>query len=221
MRKLVYIFIVVGLFSVHAKGVDFQGQLFAGYDIGKGFDVAVTAEKFVKGLPLSARLGVSHATFDPGDAINARKIFINNNRGGTIKKSGSTIGARLDFLYPVRIGKTSLSYFYFGPRTVRFKANFKYIGNNEDFDVVSKHWGWGAGIESGFPISRKATFLINSGLEYFFASTLYGHDTSYSPNGEKNNQRENYEYADADAAINQPKIEFRLVLGLSYRLGKQ
>jgi hypothetical protein len=53
-------------------------------------------------------------------------------------------------------------------------------------------------------------------IEYYFSSRLRGHDTSYSPDGENVNPREEYTYNDANEAINRPGIEFRLMIGLQY-----
>ena len=105
-------------------------------------------------------------------------------------------------------------------RYASFKGNFKFIGDNEDFDVTSNHWGVGAGLEAGFPISKRINFVLLTGFDYYSSATLYGHDTSYSPNGEDSNPREDYQYSDADKAVNQPNFEPRIMLGFSYRVGK-
>jgi hypothetical protein len=208
------------IFYISGQTTEFQGNFQVGHHIGRAIEISVTAFDFAQGLPFAVKLGFDHSIFDPGNAIEARRIFINNNQGGTIKENGWIMGARLDFLFPVQILDSGESFVYVGLRNVSFKGNFKYIGNNEDFDVVSKHWGMGLGTQSGFTISRKVQLLITGGIEYYSPSTLYGHDTYYSPNGEYNNQRENYVYRDADNAINQPKLEFLLMLGVSYHFGK-
>lgn len=122
-----------------------------------------------------------------------------------------------DLLYPVQIFSIKQSYLYLGPRYVKFKSNFKFIGGNEDFDVKSNQWGIGAGIESHFPMNNKVDLVVSGGVDYYPSGTLAGHDTSYSPNEEAVNPREDYTYDDADNAINQPKVEPRLVLGVAYR----
>ena len=70
------------------------------------------------------------------------------------------------------------------------------------------------------PMSRKMNFMITTGADYYFSSTLYGHDTSYGPNGETANPRKDYQYVDADQAVNQPKFEFRFMLGVQYHFGR-
>ena len=59
--------------------------------------------------------------------------------------------------------------------------------------------------------------VLTAGLEYFFASTLTAHDTAYSPDGDDVNPREGYTYADADAAVGQPKLAPNLLMGFSSR----
>ncbi len=65
-------------------------------------------------------------------------------------------------------------------------------------------------------ISRRMDLTFNLGLDYYFSSTLKGHDTAYSPDGSSVNPREDYEYGDADAAVGQPKFRPRLATGLQY-----
>lgn len=96
----------------------------------------------------------------------------------------------------------------FGPRYSSFRANFKYVGGNEDFDVTSKQFGLGLGAESQFKINNKLNLLAAVGLDYFFNSTLKGHDTSYSPDDDNVNPRNDNEndnaqftYKDANKAI--------------------
>lgn len=137
-----------------------------------------------------------------------------------MQEKGTIIRFSFDFMYPVRFLSIPKSFIYLGPCYASFKGNFKFIGNNEDFDVTSKHWGFGAGLESGFPISKKLGFTINAGFDYYKPATLYGHDTSYAPDGESVNPREDYQYSDANEAINQPGLELRLMLGFNYRFGK-
>lgn len=216
---ILLLLILPGLFS-DIRAADFQGALSVGHDGGTGMTASVTLNHFAVGFPFAVRVGLGYSFSNPGDALAARKIFINNNQGGTIKKSGLTYRSLLDFLYPLKWKKLPNTYLFFGVRYVRFKANFRYIGNNEDFDVNSNHWGWGIGAQTGFPVSKKIDFVVNTGADYFLGGTLIGHDTSYSPNGESVNPREDYNYQDADRAINQPKLNLRLMLGLSYRFGK-
>jgi hypothetical protein len=222
MKKILLIlYSLLVLFLVQGSlAAEFRGGINLGYNGGTGFDINGTAYHFAQDFPLAVRFNLGYSVFDPGNANEARKIFINNDEGGTIEEKGSVYRFGLDFLYPVRLLKLPESYVIVGPRYDSFTGNFKFIGDNEDFDVTSNHWGIGLGLETGFPISRKFDFILNTGVDYFFASTLYGHDTSYGPDGQSNNPQEDYQYSDADDAINQPKLEFRFMVGFSYQFGK-
>jgi hypothetical protein len=218
------LFLVLGIICFFSPNQLPAADLYSGLNIGHygglGFDIYGSAYNFATGLPLGLRLGLGYTTFDPGNATDARRIFINNNQGGTVQEKGTFLRMGFDFVYPIRLFGLTGSSIYAGPRYGSFKGNFKFIGDNEDFDVTSTHWGLGAGIEAGFPMSSKINFTVTTGADYYFASTLYGHDTSYAPNGESENPREDYQYSDADQAVNQPKLEFRFMLGLQYQFGK-
>ena len=59
--------------------------------------------------------------------------------------------------------------------------------------------------------------ILTAGIDYYFSCTLSGHDTAYSPAGDDVDPREDYyTYADADAAVGQPKLTPLLMLGVSY-----
>ncbi len=198
----------------------FEGGARVGYNGGMGWQVTGRISEFAQGFPFHFRVNLGASYFDPGKASEARKIFINNNQGGTVEEHGRTFGMGLDFLYPRHFLGMSESYLFVGVRYASFRGNFKFIGDNEDFDITSTHWGLGFGAEGRFPIGNKMKFSLMVGMDYFFPSTLYGHDTSYSPDGEAINPREDYTYRDADRAVNQPGLEFKFMAGIFYRLGK-
>ena len=112
-----------------------------------------------------------------------------------------------------------------GPRYSSFRANFKYIGGNEDFDVTSRQFGLGLGVESHFKMNAKLDLVVLAGVDYFFDNTLIGHDTQYSPDDDNVNARNDNEngdveftYKDADKAIKQPELMPRFMLGINYHL---
>ncbi len=110
------------------------------------------------------------------------------------------------------------SYLYVGPRYKRFTANFNFIGGNEDFDIRSNQWGIGSGLESHLTVNQKFNLILTSGVNYMKENRLHGHDTAYDPNGTTGLERDTYTYADADNAINQPKLELRFMIGIAYKL---
>jgi hypothetical protein len=197
-------------------GTAFSVGGFVGYQDGLSFQAIGIAHNFARGVPFQARLRLARTSVEPGSAPDARRIFINNATNGTPKEKGSTWDFGLDALYPTG----ARSNFFAGVRHTRFKANFKYVGGNEDFDVTSSHWGLAAGMEAAYPVGAKMALVISGGAEYFFSSRLTGHDTSYSPDGDNVNPREDYTYSDADAAVDQPKLRPLVLLGFTYRLGR-
>ena len=176
-------------------------------------------------LPFELRGGVGYTFLNPGNALDARRIFINNNTNGSPEKSGRSIDYRFDFLIPKSVFGLKNSYLLVGPRGSSFKGNFKYVGGNEEFDVVSQQWGLGGGLETRFSMSSKLNLVIAAGLDYYFPSTLHGHDTSYSPDNDNVNARndnenndEPFTYKDADEAIAQPRFMPFALVGLTLNL---
>jgi len=188
---------------------------FLGYQRGLGFLLQGTVRDFAMGLPIQARLRIGRTSVEPGDPANARRVFINDATNGTPEEAGRTWDFGLDGLYP--IGATTD--FFGGLRYSRFKANFNFVGGNENFDITSSHWGLAAGVEASYPMGRKTSLILVGGGEFFFSSRLTGHDTSYSPDGDNTNPRQDYSYSDADKAVGQPTWRPVALVGVSYRLG--
>lgn len=196
---------------------EFAAGLQIGYASGFGIQAHGTAAGFADGFPLRPRLAIGYSSVEPGRALDARRVFINNNTNGTPEEHGRVWDFQLDLLFPVDLLSLPRTYAFGGVRHARFTANFRFVGGNEDFDVRSSHWGLGGGLESYFGVGPRIDMVFTAGLEYFFASTLTAHDTAYSPDGDDVNPREDYTYADADAAVGQPKLAPSLLMGFSYR----
>ena len=206
-------------FSTSVFADNFAGGFMIGYNGGLGFEGALKIGQFAQGFPFHLRIGLGYTSVsNPGKAWDARRIFINDNANGDPEKSGHYWDFSFDLLYKVSLFNMKEGYVYFGPRYSSFTGNFNFVGGNEDFDVTSGQWGLGSGLIAYFPISAKMNFTAAGGLAYYFASTLTGHDTSYSPDGEHVNARNDYDYDDANDAINQPRLEFRAMIGLSFVL---
>ncbi len=198
------------------SGPVFSGGLKVGYYGGFGLQLHGTVSNVADGFPMSLRLGLGYTSVEPGISAEARQVFINDATNGIPEEKGRQLDFRLDMLYPVKILSLPRAYVYGGPRHARFVGNFKYVGGNEDFDVISNQWGIGGGLESFFAMSPRVDLVLHFGVDYYFESVLTGHDTQYSPDGDNVNGRDGYTYEDADAAIEQPKFEPRLMLGLAY-----
>jgi hypothetical protein len=189
-----------------------------GVDGGVGGEADLTLDHFAGGLPVAARLAAGYHRMDPGRPLDARHVFINANDNGDPIESGHRWDLRMDAVwYP---GWMRNLWVYGGPRYSRFTATFDFIGGNEFFDVTSNQWGLGVGAEGRFPMSARTSLVLGAGLDHYWDSTLAGHDTAYNPDGTSVSAVDNYTYADADAAINQPQWAPRLTIGVGYRLGR-
>lgn len=191
--------------------------MMVGYNGGLGFEGSLKIGQFAKGFPFHMRLGLGYSSVsNPGKAWDARRIFINDATTGDPEKKGHYWEFSFDLMYQVGWFGMKEGFIYFGPRYSSFTGNFKFIDGNEDFDVVGDQWGIAGGLIAYFPISTKLSLVTSGGAAYYFKNNLTGHDTTYNPDGEHVNPRNDYGYGDADNAINQPRLNFRLMIGLSY-----
>lgn len=196
-----------------------------GYNRGFGAQISITALRPLESLPVQIRFGIGLTKLNPGNAADARRIFINNATNGVPEEKAKAFDYRLDFMLNSNFIDSESSKIVFGPRYSSFKANFKYVGGNEDFDVTTKQFGVGLGAESQFKMNDKLNLLAAIGLDYFFNNTLKGHDTSYSPDNDNVNARNDntnndaeFTYKDANKAIKQPNLMPRVLIGLVYKL---
>jgi hypothetical protein len=186
-----------------------------GFSGGIGVQLNSTFSNFAQGFPFSARIGISYIALDPGNSADVRKIFINDATDGVPEESGHRLDFRLDLLHQVDI-ITSNSYAFFGPRYSMFTGGFVYVGGNEDFDVTTNQFGVGAGLETYFRMAPKLNLVLSTGVDYYFSSAISGHDTAYNPDGDNVNPRHDYNFNDADNAVNQPKFDVRIMAGFNY-----
>jgi len=196
-----------------------------GYNRGFGVQTTLTAYNFGSSFPIDLRFGIGLTLLNPGNAADARKIFINNATNGVPEKNGRSFDFRLDFLFPKTIFGNSNSFIVAGPRFSTFTGHFDYVDGNEVFDVTSSQWGLGIGLENHFKMTEKLSLFLTYGVDGYLPSTLTGHDTSYNPdnnnvNPEENNQNDNnpFNYKDANKAIAQPFIMPRFMIGLDIKL---
>jgi hypothetical protein len=208
---LILMMLIIGLHSA-----EYSGSVLVGYNGGPGFEMNGRVGQFAEGFPLELQLAMAYTGLNPGNAADARRIFINNATNGDPKKSGHVWDFRFDFLYRLSWLNIKYAYLHIGPRYSMFTGNFKFIGGNEDFDVTSDQWGLGTGLNTYFPMGKKFYLNLTGGFDYYFKGDLTGHDTIYRSDGEHVNPREDYGYGDADSAINQPKFQFRLMIGVAY-----
>jgi hypothetical protein len=194
-----------------------SGGLSTGYDAGLPIQGHIMIENIAEGLPLAFRFMVgSSLMLDPGNPDAARRVFINENTNGVPQKSATRWVFGFDLMHKTSILSLNRAYFFGGVRYSRFTGTFDFIGGNEFFDVHANQMGLAAGIESYFRMSPRVDLFFSVGGEYYFPATLEGHDAAYSPDGTTVNQRENFTYSDASSAINQPKFQPRLLIGIGY-----
>jgi hypothetical protein len=218
IMKARLLIILVAFFSLIPRGArstELSANMMLGYNGGPGFRVGGMASEFAKGFPLSIDLAVGYTRMDPGDPLRARRIFINNNTNGTPEESGLTWDVRMDFLYKTSFSSIQNLYLLAGIRRSMFIGDFKYVGGNEDFEVTSNQWGLGLGARTTFPITRNLGLVVTAGVDYYFKSTLSGHDTEYTPENENVNAKEDYTFSDADSAIRQPGLSPVGMIGIS------
>ena len=232
MKPIVLVAIMLASFGSISYGQEnsrgaskFSAGVLIGYHRGYGAQANIKLHNTTNELPFELRLGLGYTILNPGNAADARRIFINNATNGEPEKKGRSIDYRLDFLFSKSIFGIPNSYIVLGPRGSSFKGNFKYIGGNEDFDVTSTQWGVGGGMESHFKLKEKMNLVIAVGLDFYLPSTLHGHDTSYSPDNDNVNGRNDNEnndtpftYKDADKAINQHRFMPYAMIGLNFAL---
>lgn len=202
--------------AIHSQKFLISSGFSLGYSGGLAGGVHGTLSNFTVGMPLSLRFSLGHSRVEPGKPAEAREIFINDATNGVPEQRGWRWDFGLDLRFPVAHSQSQATYAFFGPRYVIHTSNFKYVGGNEDFDVRSKQWGLGAGMEMNFGINRRFDLTLGGGIDHFFGGVLQGHDTSYSPDGEDVNPRKDFSYDDADEAVDQPKTVLRLMLGVNY-----
>lgn len=222
------ILLLILTFTSQAQTRDESGfalGLSTGYNNGFGVQLHGTVLQPLQSLPIQLRVGIGYTKLDPGNATYARRIFINNATNGVPEEKAKAFDYRFDVLWSSNLFNLENTFWILGPRYSSYTANFKYVGGNEDFDVTSKQFGAGLGAESRFTISKKLNLVAAAGLDYFFNNTLKGHDTSYSPDDDNINARddnqnndEEFTFKDANDAIKQPSFMPRVLLGVIYKL---
>jgi hypothetical protein len=207
-----------------AAGSELALGAFAGYQGGGAMRVDATVKKVVPDLPLAFTFGVGYAWRDPGDPLLARQVFVNQNTNGTPEESGHVWDYRLDVEYLFALRRLQEVGVFAGVRYSRFTGDFHYVGGNEDFEVVSNAWGWGAGVRGAFAMTPAWSLAVEAGFDHFPSWSVTGHDATYSSDGSSVNARADgdgnaYTSLDADQAVNQPKLVGSVLAGVIWRPG--
>ncbi len=228
MRLLARVLVLaVALVALPARAVDVRWSLLAGTSAptvtrpGLGLRAEVMAYDVFRTLPLGFMFGLGYTRVDPGDALLARKVFINQNTNGTPEKSGYFLDFRLDAIWFLEAKGFQRVGIFGGLRHDMFRGDFRYVGGNEDFEVRADDWGLGVGARGELRLTRALSLVGSVGLDFYPVSTLNGHDATYSSSGSKTNPRDNgegytYGWKDADKAINQPRLMPSLMVGIAW-----
>jgi hypothetical protein len=151
-------------------------------------------------------------------------VFINQNTGGDedAQKDGSVWDVSLNAVYPLIQTYGPVKFFVFaGPRYAHYDGHFEYVGGNEDFDIIANSWGLGGGLRGVLPLSQRFSAVMQLGLDYYFPTSIYGHDATYYPGNANINARDNgngytYTYSDAANATNVPRVRPRVMIGIQW-----
>ncbi len=157
---------------------------------------------------------------DPGNAEDARRIFINDGTGGTVQEYGTSVFVGLDFGRSLYRQDGFRFDGYLSGKWNFYRAHFAFIGDNEAFTVKTDQPGLGLGFKVHLNEGNRAVVTVDAGADLFFNARIYSHGTYYyNPGNVDDRPRNAYTYADADASINNPKLRFYLTLGLLYPIG--
>jgi len=222
-RFTLYILLSLSLTgSLHAaKKGNYWVTIFGGYMNGLGGGIELSLRDISRNLPLGFHLsGAWSHQNDPGNAVFARKVFINDATGGNdnIIEYGYSWIFGFDISYRIKNKKDFRFAPYIGVRYVAYKAFFDYQGGNEAFDVYSSPWGITLGARIELPLSRRLYVGLNGGGEYYIPAQIKAHGTFYNPSGVDDNPRAPYTYKDADTSVRQPSLTVKGVVTIGFRL---
>ncbi len=160
---------------------------------------------------------------NPGNANDARKIYINDNQGGTVDESGYTIRLSMNVNYLFYTYRSMDFLTYAGPRYSFYRAHYIFIGDNEDFFIRTTQFGFGAGIRPMVKVSKRLFVFMDAGVEYIFPSRIDAHgEFYYNPDSEDDKPRKNtttgkdYTYEEASDTIRAPSWEILATAGVEY-----
>jgi hypothetical protein len=215
------------LLALPAGAADLRWDVLVGTSVPKFFHAGlgargeVLAYDLFHGVPLGFSFGLGYTRIDPGDALLARKVFINQNTNGTPEKSGYFLDLKLDAVWFLKVKGYQRVGIFAGLRHDMFRGDFRYVGGDEDFEVTADDWGLGIGARGELRLSGRLSLVGSVGLDFYPVSTLYGHDATYSSSGGATNARDNgdgytYGWKDASKAINQPRLMPSLMVGLGW-----
>jgi hypothetical protein len=210
--------------SAPAQAFKHYDALMTGYYNGPSVSGTIGFADIFEKVPLGAELELGYSWTPTGDPTLACQVFINQNQNNNHEtiNSGGVLDLGLNATYPlVQTYKSAKFGLFGGPRMARYAVRHEYVNGNEDFDIVSWVWGLGGGVRGSLPLSKSFTGILQLGLDYYWHSSIYGHDATYYPDNANINARNNgagytYTYDDALRATTVPHIRPRVMIGIAF-----
>ncbi len=223
-RRIVLSAIALVFTSLPVHALQKYDLLMGGYYDGPSVSGTFGLADLFQKVPIGAEIELGYSWTRTGDAALARDVFINQDDNGDqdAQSSGGVLDLGLNAVYPLNQTYGPVKFTVFGgPRYSRWAVRHEYVGGNEDFDVVAHSWGLGAGLRGSLPLNKNFSAIMQLGLDYYFPTSIYGHDATYYPNDSNINARTNgagltYTYADATRATTVPRFRPRVMVGIQF-----
>jgi hypothetical protein len=223
-QTLILALMTIAAISAPAHAVKHYDMLMSGYYDGPSVSGTFGFKEIFEKVPLGLELELGYSWTHTGDPLLACQVFINQNQNNNHEtiNSGGVLDLGLNGTYPLNQTYGTVKFTLFGgPRMARWAVRHEYVNGNEDFDIVSWVWGLGGGLRGSMPLSQSFTAVLQLGVDYYFRSSIYGHDATYYPDNANINARNNgagytYTYDDALRATTVPHIRPRVMIGLQF-----
>ena len=203
-----------------AAAVD--GTVAAGWNVGLGLDVGSrTFDHFTRDLPLSARLGLGYHNADAGRSLRGpQHLHQRQHQRRSPRSSGRGLAAALRPAVPGLQARRRTSC---TPWSARAHARLQPPTSTTSAATRTSTspatpGAWASASRATSPSRRPPTFVLQAGFDWYGKAKLAGHDTAYLPSGDDVNPRNDYDWDDADAAIDQPRWEVVFSMGVRFGL---
>jgi hypothetical protein len=216
--------LAAAMISAPAFALEKYDILMAGYYKGPSVSGTIGLADVFSNVPVSFETNLGFSWTPAGNSTLARQVFINQDTGGDqdAQNAGGVLDWGINALYPLNQTYGPVKFFVFGgPRYSHYDVRWDYVGGDEDFDIVANSWGLGGGLRGVMPLSKNFSAVMQLGVDFYFPTSIYGHDATYYPNDSNVNARNNgagytYTYADAVNATTVPRLRPRVMVGLKF-----
>ena len=213
---------MTGLLTIVSSGASWASEVsvdaLLGFNGGTGGQLGFKVADPSPSLPWGVRVSMAYLRPTAGKTNDALRIFLGLEPTSLQNESDEVWSFRLDVSYRFKVQSFSELSVFGGVRHARFTAKYDSQHGERLMEVTSNPWGLGLGVEGNYELGTNTDLVIVGGLDYYFESSLTGDGVSFEPGGEDQN---GYSYGDADKAVNQPSLEPLVMVGVSYRFGRQ